>query len=230
MPAQINISVRHFTNIFWEAVLSRTEEYENEKRQLIGALKDLEPLRLSADYNTGSISAAAAWCLYNMVRYFDATRAIEIGTFIGRSTVAMATAMNDKGCKGEIYTCDVSNKINIPRAGATQIFQFPKTTSTQMLSTLTGTFDFCFFDGRLADPDLDLLADKIDERSIIALDDFEGMEKGVINLTKLRTIPKLKHHFLVYPVPVDALRGMGFTGHSTIAALIPTSVIALTTQ
>ena len=65
---------------------------------------------------------------------------------------------------------------------------------------------------------------------IIALDDFEGSEKCVANLFSLRSIDKLKNHFLVYPCMHQTLKNFGFTSHSLTAILIPANLIQLTPQ
>jgi predicted O-methyltransferase YrrM len=230
MQPAINISVRLFTNIFWEAILSRTEEFQSQRQALVQSMAEREALRTKAAYNTGSISVGAAWCLYSLVRYFNVSRIIEVGTFIGKSTLAMASALESKGQGGQIYTCDSSNDIRLPAPRNVSIFQFPRKTSTEMLSGLSGSFEFCFLDGRLSDQDVELLARRLDDTAIVALDDFEGIEKGVMNLVKLRASPKFADHFLAYPAPGDLLKAWGLRSHSLIAVLIPSSLLKLTNQ
>ena len=53
--------------------------------KLFSELLNLEKLRKKADYNTGTISNAAAWCLYCIVKYFSPKNIMEIGTFIGKA-------------------------------------------------------------------------------------------------------------------------------------------------
>lgn len=181
-----NLSVKNFSPVFWHTVLTSTDERRNELEQLSAELAQLESLRAGADYNTGSITLAAAWTLYATTRYFGFQRALEVGTFIGKSTWSMARAMDREGANGEIATCDASNDIQLPWNGRTRLTQYKRKTSTQMLASLNGLFDFCFLDGRVTDEDLLLLDKVIDQNTVIALDDFEGMEKGVANLFKLR--------------------------------------------
>lgn len=230
MQPTINISVRLFTNVFWEVILCGTEGRGSQRQALMQTLGDLESLRLKAAYNTGSISVSAAWCLYSLVHYFNVSRIIEVGTFIGKSTLAMAAALEHKGCGGHIYTCDASNDIPLPAPKGVSIVQFPRNTSTEMLSGLQGTFEFCFLDGRLSDQDVGLLAQRLTDTSIIALDDFEGVEKGVMNLVKLRTSPRFSEHFLVYPAPFGMLKEHGFHSPSLTAVLLPSSLLKLTNQ
>ena len=226
-----NLSSRLFAKVFWEGILQSTDQWAKEHQELSAQLGNLEKLRNLADYNTGSITNCAAWSLYSLTRYFQFSRAIEIGTFIGKSTYSIAQAMEATNARqAEIFTCDQSNEIKIPWDGETKIFQFPKISSTDMLRQLTGKFDFCFFDGRLSDVDLNLLDNLIDTNSVIALDDFEGTEKGVINLLTLKSLPKLANHFLVYPASEKYLRSLGFTSHSTLAILFPAARISLSNQ
>lgn len=204
-------------------MLQNDEELVAEKEALFQRLVRLDDLRDTADYNTGSISPAAAWCIYNLVRHFRRKRIIEVGTFIGKSTISMAAAMDDGGVAGEIFTCDGSNDIKLPWDGRPQIHQFPKTFSGDMLQSIDGPCDMVFLDGRLKKSDLQLLDPLITEETLFALDDFEGMEKGVINLTQLRTMDKLKNHFLIYPPSAEWLAARGFTSHSLTAVLMPVS-------
>jgi len=212
-------------------MLRNTDELRREKDDLNNSLKKLEELRKNAEYNTGSISFSSAWCLYNLVRYFKPKRIIEIGTFIGKSTISMCQAQDDEGInEAEIYTCDLSNQISLPWNGKTKIHQFQKQSSTEMLKKLTGVFDFLFFDGRLSEEDLVLLSKLISNKTIIALDDFEGMEKGVINLINLRLIPQLANYILIYPPTEDALKQYQFTAHALTAVMIPIEMISFCNQ
>jgi len=230
MATPINMSVRQFSKIFWEQIMEGTESTLAEKEALAIKLNSLESLRDHAEYNTGSISFSAAWCIYNLTKYLKVKKIIEIGTFIGKSTISMASAIDCHFSDGEIYTCDFSNSIKLPWNGKTKIVQFEKKTSTDMLKTLNGNFDFCFLDGRLTEEDLPLFDNLINENTIIALDDFEGMEKGVINLINLRKLQKLKNHFLAYPPSENYLQKLGLNSYTPTAVLLPISLIKFTNQ
>lgn len=80
MATPINISVRQFSKIFWAKVMEDTESALAEKEDLAIKLNNLESLRDHAEYNTGSISFSAAWCIYNLTKYLKVKRVIEIGT------------------------------------------------------------------------------------------------------------------------------------------------------
>ncbi|MEO8114233.1 MAG: class I SAM-dependent methyltransferase, partial [Phenylobacterium sp.] len=162
--------------------------------------------------------------------YFRVNRIIEVGTFIGRSTLAMASAMDAEDIAGDIFTCDGSNAMTVPWSGKSRLHQFPKTTSTDMLGRLDGVFDFVFLDGRLTREDLPLLEGLISQDTIFALDDFEGVEKGVANLSQLYGLGKLKSHFLIYPAPGPLLARRGLTSNSLFAVFLPISVFQFAKQ
>ncbi len=223
MAARVKLSSRLLTEVFWGIIFQKDEERIVDKEALFRRLSRLDGLREVADYNTGSITPAAAWCLYTVVRHFKPKRIIEVGTFIGKSTIAMASAMDDQQVPGEIFTCDASNDIKIPWDGNTRIHQFPKTLSGGMFANIEGTCDMVFLDGRLKQPDLQLLDPLITQDTFFILDDFEGMEKGVINLTQLMGMEKLRHHFLLFPPSMGWLADRGYTSHSVTAVLIPVS-------
>jgi len=84
MATPINISVRQFSKIFWAQIMEGTENTLAEKEALAIKLNSLESLRDHAEYNTGSISFSAAWCIYNLTKYLKVKKIIEIGTFIGK--------------------------------------------------------------------------------------------------------------------------------------------------
>lgn len=224
------LSPRVLAEVAWDRILISDEERLDEMARLRRRLNGLEALRQKADYNTGSIAFAAAWCLYSLVRQFGASRIIEVGTFIGKSTIAMASAMDDDGAPGEVFTCDMSNRLDLPWDGQSRITQFQATGSTDMLKQLTGSFDFAFLDGRVSVADVEHLERLLTSDAIVALDDFEGMEKGVANLSVLRSRPRFANHALVYPAPTPLLRARGFTSYSLTAFLMPASRLQIAAQ
>ena len=227
----INISTYRFSNIFWDIVLETSEGVTEEvKSSFYSSSLNLENLRVHANYNTGSISISQAYLLYLVTKFFNPQKVIEVGTFIGRSTIAMAMGIESKRKDGEIHTCDSSNDILLPYYGSTSIIQYPRQTSVDMLKQLTSTFDFVFLDGRVQSEDLKLLDSLIHKDTVIALDDFEGMEKGVINLTYLRKLGKLKDYMLVYPATQSQLESNGLKGRSLLSLLIPRHFVRFTNQ
>jgi len=167
-------------------------------------LPDDEGLQIQADYQTGSLTAMDMGELRAIASYFRPVSVAEVGTYIGRSTKALAAGMR----QGVIYTCDASNDIRLGDIGVA-LEQFPKTTSTQMFRKLIDwpceeQFVFkkqhidCFYiDGRLSPDDVDLMCE-LNPNALIILDDFEGVEKGVANAT-LFLSSRFSPHILVYP-------------------------------
>lgn len=99
--------------------------------------------------------------------------------------------------------------------------QFPNTTSTDMFKSLLADknldrkIDLFYIDGRVSEADKALMAQLSNDRTIIVLDDFEGVEKGVANALLLGAA----NHLLIYP-----RRG------AKTAVLLPASMLKLTAQ
>lgn len=230
MPSKIRLTPRNLSELFWNAICAADDERSAARDRLVDRLVGLDSLRSGADYNTGSIGVSAAWCLYSLTRHVQPSRILEVGTFIGRSTVAMAQALDDADAPGEIATCDLSNDIKIPWTGRTRITQFPGVAGGEMMSRLEGTYDLVFLDGRLQPSDLAALDQRITGDTVFALDDFEGAEKGVSNLMILSRLEKLKGHLLIYPPPQTWSSARGFSTSSLIAAYVPYSMFEFARQ
>lgn len=227
----IRINTERLSRIFWEIIFESADMLpEGKKNVQKKAAIDLEQLRISAGYNTGSIMPSQSFLLFLTTLFFQPKRVLEIGTFIGRSTIAMASAMESYCEDGVIFTCDASNEIEIPWNGSTKIIQFKKQSSTNMLSAVSGVFDFLFLDGRLVEQDMALLDNLIGDMTVIGIDDFEGMEKGVINLTNLKRLKKLQRHLLIYPADRAAMKSNDLLGRSVYALLVPLAMIQITNQ
>lgn len=179
------------------------------------ALSDsLEPLREHAIYKTGSINEASMCYLYLMMEKFQPKTVVEIGTFIGKSTMAMLSYASLE----KLYTCDKDNaclETNCRRVC------YPKTTSTAMLADLVEKVhvDFWFIDGRIQGPDIALMLRMSHANTVWAFDDYEKLEKGVVNVGIL--FPYLDDHCLVSPPETI----MGATGACTIAMLVPKELV-----
>jgi hypothetical protein len=88
----INLSVRSLSKIFWEIIYLNKDLLKNDFREnFFNKLNDLERLRSIANYNTGSISLSSAFSLFLLIKHFKPMRILEIGTFIGKSTISMAS-------------------------------------------------------------------------------------------------------------------------------------------
>jgi len=230
----IKLSTRIVSEAFWERILEA--QYTAQIGKLRGfsdCLSRLDKLRSGAAYNTGTIGLASAWLLYAMCRYFHVQGAIEIGTFIGRSTTAIALAIADEG-GGLIYTCDKSNSIEIPSVGGCTIKQHKKCESVDMLRQMVGQAEqrmqFIYLDGTLGNDDPALLDRLARPEAIIALDDFEGIEKGVMNAVLLGSTSFGKTHLLLYPPTQSILTRFGFADRSTMAVMVPRSSLRFSRQ
>ena len=181
---------------------------------------EADELREQADYNTGSLDRGDVADLQEIVSHFEPVTVAEVGTFIGRSTAAMATVMRDGGM---IHTCDVSNDIKLPVLSNTVgVCQYPKQTSTQMFQSLVGSgtrVDLFYIDGRLAADDLPLIKKLMHDRTVFVLDDFVGVEKGVANAMNLLAGLGAPFYTLIYP------RLMRKT-----AMLVPNTLLQFTAQ
>jgi predicted O-methyltransferase YrrM len=234
----VNISTRLLSEAAWRRILETSApRLVDRKQAFFERMASLEELRETAEYNTGSISAVDAWALYSVASFFRPARILEVGTFIGKSTLSLAMGMDDARVRdGEIHTCDLSNEIQLPEVTSTRIVQYPKSKSTEMFEALAkrgahpGGFDLVYLDGRLRKPDFRLLQRLCIAEPIVALDDFEGYEKGVANLAGMRAAEFLPDHLLIYPPGERLRRDFGFTDNSTTALMIPRSAIRLTAQ
>lgn len=168
---------------------------------------ECEARRPLAKYNTGTISEAACLYLRALTEKVKPAVAVEIGTFIGSSAMAIKA--------GHLYTCDKSNDC-LP--SSKRITTFGYTRSTKMLKALVARgvkADFFFVDGRIQDADEGLIMALSTPLTVYAFDDYEGLEKGVLNVDRLR--PLLPTHQLIQPPPDVP----GATGMTTIAVLMP---------
>ena len=175
--------------------------------------KHSESLRAKAAFNTGTISLAAMAYLYTLCARWRPTTVIEVGTFIGNSTVVFSKFAQD------VYTCDKDNDCVRATPG---VHPHPKTTSTQMLWDLVHKgvkADLFFFDGRIQGPDVALILRCSTRHTIYLFDDYERMEKGALNVDVL--FHYLPEHQLVQP-PAQV---EGYDTTTSIAALVPKELI-----
>jgi predicted O-methyltransferase YrrM len=189
----VQIGRQRFSNIFWGIVDEKVDEYPYEKIENI--VWEQQKLRQFADYNTGSVPYDDAVELYKLVKFFQPKVIAEVGTFIGVSTMAMHWA---ETCTS-IYTCDISNNIvDMFKGMENTITYFPKTSSTEMFRQLAEKkvgVDLLYLDGRLQQEDFQYFPKIIHDQTIFVFDDFEGIEKGVVNAMRLDGANRL----LIYP-------------------------------
>ena len=208
----LQIGRARFSRFFWEIVDDKISEYPYEAIEKI--IKDQQRLREEADYNTGSLPYDDAVELYKLVRFFKPSVIAEVGTFIGVSTRVMREAVSPAA----IYTCDSANDIDISPANDSKLFQYPRCTSIEMFTDLAEKgvkVDLIYLDGRLSQLDAEPLSKIVHDQTVFVFDDFEGIEKGVVNAMMLEGPSRL----LIYPRE----------GRKT-AVSIPVSLLKLTPQ
>lgn len=231
---RIRFNPRYLSDIAWDQwIEALDEELPAARARLAEAAEACEKTRPLMAYNTGSVNFATVMLLYVLIRNIKPQRIFEVGTFIGKSTLAMALACDRNGRPAEILTCDGSNDFHLPKLAATPIQGFSKTPSTAVLQAMADKsvmVDVVHIDGRVSVADLDLLERISDDKLVIALDDFEGMEKGVANLTLLRSRQRFARHALLYPPRPAILQKLGLLSGSTTALMVPLSCIGFANQ
>ena len=209
----IQIGRQRFSKIFWDIVDEQVSDYPYENIERM--IENQQKLRKDADYNTGSLPYDDAVELYKLVKFFQPDYIAEVGTFIGVSTMVMHMADD---CI-DISTCDMSNNIpHIFKGMENTITYYPKQSSTQMFKDLAEKdmkVDLVYLDGRLQQEDFEPLNKIIHDQTVFVFDDFEGIEKGVVNAMMLEGPSRL----LIYPRE----------GKKT-AASIPITLLKLTPQ
>lgn len=212
---------------FWSAVLPA--EPDGLWLAKVRRIADEAQMRRHfAEYNTGSISEDEAYSLLALAEHIRARVVIEVGTFIGTSTLALASGSRVEA----VYTCDSSNDC-LPSHGVVTVY--PKRTSTEMLRDLLDKLrlkwlaDLCFFDGVLSPIDTDLILRVTHERTVYAFHDYnygpkirhskQGTQyletmprKGVGNVHLMA--PRLPRHVLVEP-----------RDGTTLALLVPETLL-----
>ena len=232
-----NINPADLSSIFWRKILNNAFlKQKTIQLDFFKKIDSLDKLRKESDYNTGSITSSAAWSLFSVVLFFKPKIIVEVGSFIGKSTISMALAadFNIDQNKCKIYCCDHSNEIVLPDISDTVIKQFHKTSSTEMLKSFSTDikFDIVHLDGRLQKEDFNLLRNNLTEKTIFILDDFEGIEKGVANYFNLvsSSLISKKSHLLINPINSEIGTKYNLLEKSTSALLMPINYINFTSQ
>ena len=66
---------------------------------------------------------------------------------------------------------------------------------------------------------------------ILMVDDFEGIEKGVMNCILLKNLPCFSSYFLIHPCPVELFDFFeSYGSRSMTALLVPPTIFRLTPQ
>ena len=203
------------TTDFWSAVLPVTPRADWMTR-VSELAAEASQRRSKADYNTGSIAWMEAYQLCALANHLQARTVIEVGTFIGTSTHALALGSAVEA----VYTCDSSNDC----CPATDVIHpHPFTASGDMWQRLRKkgvSADLCFFDGHLSEADAEALKGLTHPSTVFAFHDYnygpkirrrkDGTtyhetlpRKGIGNVDLLK--PHLPHHVLIEPLPDNVL-------------------------
>lgn len=201
--------------------------------QLATRFAELETHRARMSYNTGSISLSAGVFLFMTANTFKPRTIVELGTFLGKSTssLALGAGWNDAE-ERIIYTVDKDNPCLLPETiGNVRIRSHSGQTSTEMFRALVQAgvkADFLSLDGRLQPEDLPLVRELCTQETIVLLDDFEGIEKGVANLQMLGSL--MPNHLMLPPVQDERLRNLGIVDFHCTAMLMPSGMLTITRQ
>ncbi|MRD55512.1 hypothetical protein GH816_03020 [Betaproteobacteria bacterium LSUCC0115] len=234
-----DISRESLSRLFWMKVAEdHLRAFNIEYPDYFKKLHEMRRLIADAEFKTGSVLTGSAITLAMASAHFSPASIAEVGTFIGRSTYSMACgSMLYSRMEQEVslVTCDFSNDIPIPiDIAGFKLSQYPKKSSTQMFTDLVSkqvVLDFVYIDGRLDIADLDLLSKITSDRTVIALDDYEGNEKGVDNAALIQNHTISQKRLLIYPATRDVLYShYDLSGYSTTALFIPQSLLRLTRQ
>jgi predicted O-methyltransferase YrrM len=196
----LNLNRRRLSRAIWDTLFA---DLPDLPWHVIEDLEKLDPAR-----RTGSTNHASLMALWAVIRYFRPKTVAEVGTYIGKSTFVLSRLGAD------VHTCDMTHDFKLPIA--TKITQY-HSSSTEMLAKLDGKIDLLHLDGRLQADDREHLTRLCAPDTIITLDDFEGVEKGVWNAMQF----DLSKRILVYP-PERQLTERYAVGDATTAIILPT--------
>jgi hypothetical protein len=222
----LHLSEGMIARSFWKELNSSLVD-EEASREAVRILEDSRVIEARFPSRTGSISLHSIKNVWLLANYFQPSVIVEVGTYIGRSTLAMARGARQT-LKG-LFTCDASFDCWSPPTpeDATTIQYFGKTSSTDMLKALASRtqVDMFLLDGRLQHEDLQLISSLRHDRSVFLVDDFEGVEKGVDNALKLRNaFPDL-----IMLAPPETLAD-GWSKSHCLAVMLPGNLIKVSRQ
>jgi predicted O-methyltransferase YrrM len=195
----LNVNRKRLSRAIWDTLFA---DLPDLPWHVIEDLEKLDPAR-----RTGSTNHASLIALWAVIRHFRPKVVAEIGTYIGKSTFVLARE------GANVHTCDMTHDFKLPLT--TSITQY-HSSSTEMLAKLDGNIDLLHLDGRLQPDDKPHLERLFTPETVITLDDFEGIEKGVWNAMQI----DLSQRILVYP-PERELTERYAVGDATTAIILP---------
>ncbi len=188
---------------FWDALLDFLTP--TDLPELVQNIAVCEPRRTVAKYNTGTVPFESSAYLRALTRFYEPEVIVEVGTFIGTSTMAMKA-------KRVTYTCDRSNDC-VPTKVDNEVgnvITHPYQGSTEMLREIQEPVDLFFFDGRIQPEDIPHIQRLMKPTSVFVVDDYMNNEKGVANVHMLA--PYITEHTLITPADGKP---------STLAVMVP---------
>jgi len=235
----LNINRYNLSQTIWRRIFENAQMIDYAKPEILSMAHDLGRLEDKANIQTGSISAASVWALTATAYYFQPKIIAEVGTYIGRSTYALSEGMTLANVlEPVIYTCDHTNDIPVDdtpnfATSPTYVCRYPRTSSGEMFNDLVSKGiqpDMILFDGRIAETEIDRIKKLMHRDTFFAFDDFEGLEKGVVNYSLLQKIVPHFSHILVYPPDRETLTRFGLRDQCTTALILPNTLFRLTAQ
>jgi hypothetical protein len=156
--------------------------------EIVAIARDAEARRSLATVDTGSVSIAGCCYLRELTLKRRPKVAIEIGTFVGASTLSMKA--------DRVYTCDKRNCCG-PVARHVELFHCGSTRMLQKLVERGVQAEFFFFDGEIQREDAPFILHLAAPGAVFAFDDHQGDEKGVRNVDLLQ--PLMRGYELTVP-------------------------------
>jgi predicted O-methyltransferase YrrM len=148
-----------------------------------------------------------------LARNSGARRALEIGTSNGYSTIWLAASIGPEG--GRVVSIDRSPdkqkmaRENLSRAGLLEHVDLQCGDATEVVGTLSGPFDFVFFDAdrKSAPAQLALLLPKLDPKALVLADNALSHRAEIADY--IATVESLKQ-FQHVVVPIGKGLSIGF--------------------
>ena len=232
----IDLSAPLVADSIWRTILIRSEDDLGSIRaELEKTLNTLDADIERMEHQTGSGRLIDTLFLHLVVRWLRPSTVVEVGTYIGKTATAMMTGMIESGAENpQLFTCDRNSPFFLKEQSfGSNIVGFPYTEGTQMFEKLVAdgvSADLLYIDGRVGDMDLPLIDKLCRDDTFVMVDDYAGVEKGVVNIMMLNRLSHFDRYFLVEPVTRQLASELGFFGCGHTAMLIPNGAVRLATQ
>ena len=172
-----------------------------------------------------------------VIEYFSKNQSIEniIKIFSALTTKIYLIKLNKKLMRFNLKNIQfISNYYLINKSLSKKIEKFHKKSSTEMFRNFESDqkIDLLHLDGRLQNEDYDLLKNNFTKKTILILDDFEGNEKGVVNLFTLlnHNVINRNTHCVIYPIENEVSKNYNLLERSSSAFILPIKLLKITNQ